>query len=400
MSRGVRRLTIGMAWLAVLLGLVVVIVLADPVGVLFYVSYAGIGGFLAMRRPQLAVGWLLVLEGVGLGLGNVHVQADAATLAAGILTPMQAFTAWADGTAWAISFVAAAGVALVFPDAPLPRPTRRPIAFLLIAGSVVVAMAILFGPLINVTPGAGLDTIDVANPFAMPPFAWLPASIAKPDSLYPILFLGVVGGIVALVGRYRASIGLVRVQFRWLAFAMVVVGITTANWAVVTVYLRVDDHGLGIAAFVLAYVLVPVTIAIAVLRYRLYDIDRVISRTVGWAVATAAVLGVLVVGVLILQTALVGFTQGQTLATAASTLFALVLFQPVRRRVQRVVDRRFDRPRVEAERTVSAHGERLAHETDLPTIEAGVLETVATTLRPASASLWIRRRDRPHAIGS
>ena len=146
--------------------------------------------------------------------------------------------------------------------------------------------------------------------------------------------------------------------------------------------------------------LVPVTIAIAVLRYRLYDIDRVISRTVGWAVATAAVLGVLVVGVLILQTALVGFTQGQTLATAASTLFALVLFQPVRRRVQRVVDRRFDRPRVEAERTVSAHGERLAHETDLPTIEAGVLETVATTLRPASASLWIRRRDRPHAIGS
>ena len=117
MFRGVRRPAIAAAWLAVLAGLAVLLVFADPVGILFYASYAGIGGFLVMRRPHLAVGWLLVLEGVGLGLGTVRVQADPATLVAGTLTPIEAFTAWADGTAWSISFVAAMGVALVFPEA-------------------------------------------------------------------------------------------------------------------------------------------------------------------------------------------------------------------------------------------------------------------------------------------
>jgi len=126
------------------------------------------------------------------------------------------------------------------------------------------------------------------------------------------------------------------------------------------------------------------------LRYRLYDIDRLVSRTLGWGIATATIVAVFVGAVLALQTALSGVTQSGTVAVAASTLLAFALFQPVRRRVQALVDRRFDRPRLEAERILAGHGERLRHETDLETIEVGVLETVSETLRPTSATVWIR----------
>jgi len=128
-----------------------------------------------------------------------------------------------------------------------------------------------------------------------------------------------------------------------------------------------------------------------VLRYRLYDIDRLVSRTLGWGIATATVVAVFVGAVLALQAALSGVTQSGTLAVAGSTLLAFALFQPVRRRVQALVDRRFDRPRLEAERILAGHGERLRHETDLERIEVGVLDTVSETLRPSSATVWIRR---------
>jgi divalent metal cation (Fe/Co/Zn/Cd) transporter len=139
-----------------------------------------------------------------------------------------------------------------------------------------------------------------------------------------------------------------------------------------------------------SYPAIPVAVVIAVLRYRLYEIDRLVSRSLGWALATATIVAVFVGAVLALQAALSGVTQSGTLAVAVSTLLAFALFQPVRRRVQALVDRRFDRPRLEAERILAGHGERLRQETDLERIETGVLDTVSDTLRPTSASVWIR----------
>jgi hypothetical protein len=142
----------------------------------------------------------------------------------------------------------------------------------------------------------------------------------------------------------------------------------------------------------LAMFALPVAIAVAVLRYRLYEIDRIISRTIGWAVVTgvlAAAFAVLVVG---LEALLQGQTQGETLAVAASTLAAFGLFQPVRRRVQRAVDRRFDRARYDAQRTADAFAERLRDEVELDALTAELQQTVDAAIRPSVSGLWLPER--------
>jgi hypothetical protein len=137
--------------------------------------------------------------------------------------------------------------------------------------------------------------------------------------------------------------------------------------------------------------LVPVAVGIAVTRHRLYEIDRLLGRTIGWALVTGllvAAFGTMVVG---LQTLLGDVTQGQTLAVAASTLVAFALFQPVRRRVQSAVDHRFDRSRYDGERTAAAFAECLRDQIDLASLETDICATVATALRPNSTGVWIRR---------
>ncbi len=151
-----------------------------------------------------------------------------------------------------------------------------------------------------------------------------------------------------------------------------------------------DEARLFVIPLVIAYPCVPIAVVIAVLRYRLYEIDRLVSRTLGWGLATTTVLALFVVAVLALQAALSGLIQGQALAVAASTLLAFAVFQPVRARVQAFVDRRFDRPRLEAERSLAAYGERLQHEVDLRTVTRDVEETAVSALRPSTIALWIR----------
>lgn len=130
---------------------------------------------------------------------------------------------------------------------------------------------------------------------------------------------------------------------------------------------------------------------VAILRYRLYEIDRLISRTIGWAIVTGLLVAVFAGAVVGLQALLAGFTQGQTLAVAASTLVAFALFQPVRRQVQRAVDRRFDRARYDAERTAGAFADRLRDETDIETVTADLTATTRAALAPAGLGIWIRR---------
>jgi len=140
--------------------------------------------------------------------------------------------------------------------------------------------------------------------------------------------------------------------------------------------------------------LVPVTIAVAILRYRLYDLDRLISRTVGWGVSKAAVMLLFVVGLAALQTLLAGLTQGATVAVAGSTLAALAAFQPLRRRVQTVVDRRFDRARYDGARTATAFAHRPRGEVELDAVRGGLIATTAGMLRLARTGVWLRARKR------
>ena len=145
---------------------------------------------------------------------------------------------------------------------------------------------------------------------------------------------------------------------------------------------------------VLAGCLVPISIGVAVLRYRLYDIDRIVSRSLSWAIVTGSLLLAFIVLVIGLQSMLQGLTQESTLAVALSTLVTAALFQPVRRRVQRAVDRRFDRAGYDADRTAVAFAQRLRDEVDLDTLATELRATAGQAVRPSSATIWLASEGR------
>ena len=179
-----------------------------------------------------------------------------------------------------------------------------------------------------------------------------------------------------------------RQQLKWPVLAVVLFG---AVYGGSTVYPSLVGDGSILFGVSLAGI--PISVAIAVLRYRLYAIDHIISRTVSWAVITAILVGVFVAGVLGLQAALAGIMQqAPTIAVAASTLAACALFQPIRGRVQRAVDRRFDRARYDSQRTVDAFANRLRSNVDLMSLEASLESTAADAVRPTSAWVWLRSR--------
>jgi hypothetical protein len=202
-----------------------------------------------------------------------------------------------------------------------------------------------------------------------------------------------IGAALALVIRFRAAAGVERQQLRWLtaALAFVVVAVLS-GFIVAQLVPATAQTGLIWLGAIVAFPCVPIAIGIAVLRYRLYEIDRIVSRTISYAVLTALLVGVFAGAILLFQTVLAPLTGNNTLAVAASTLLVAALFQPVRGRVQRVVDRRFNRARYDAERTVAAFSERLRDEVDLRSLRSEVLDVVDRSLQPSLTGIWLGER--------
>ena len=225
------------------------------------------------------------------------------------------------------------------------------------------------------------------NPFAVPALFPLAALL---DTMASLTLIGFVLAVLAVVIRYRRGGEVERHQLKWLIAVALVAAIAfpiaflAPAGAVSQVALWL---GLG-AVFAL-----PMAIAVAILRYRLYDIDRIISRTIAWALISGLLLAGFVALVVGLSTLLERVTQGETLAVAGSTLAAAVLFQPVRSVVQRAVDRRFDRAAYDAQRTADAFAERLRDEVQLDALAAELERTVVIAMRPSSAAIWMPRRD-------
>ncbi len=227
-------------------------------------------------------------------------------------------------------------------------------------------------------------------------FTWLPdttvavlGAIAGLGSL--AILLALVLGIAAIATRFRRATGVERAQLKWL--------LATAIPAAVLVPLSLSDVGSSLPFIDLISVvtlpLMALAIALAILRYRLYDIDRIVSRTVSWTLVTGLLVAVFAGGVLALQTLLTDVTQGETLAVAASTLVAFALFQPVRRRVQRAVDRRFDRARYDGQMTVDAFAREIRDEVDLPRLREALAPrpTTPSARRRPPCGCATRRRD-------
>ena len=272
------------------------------------------------------------------------------------------------------------GIPLTFPDGHLLSPRWRWIVALVI----VVNIGQAFGGFVR---GEPLGPAQAINPYRVPALEPVAAALDAFASWTSFIAFGAAA--LAVVLRYRRGNEIERQQVKWLIAVSAVVAIAFPI-ALVLPPSSYSDFFLLVG--LLALLALPVAIGVAILRYRLYDIDRIISRTIGWTLVSGLFVTAFAIVVVGLQATLAGVTQGDTLAVAASTLVAFALFQPVRRTVQRTVDRRFDRARYDAQRTADAFAERLRTEVDLDVLAAELERTVAGTVRPTAASLWLPGR--------
>ncbi len=361
---------------------------------ILFVAYGGAGAYLVVRRPANSIGWLLLVVATGLALGSVRVTAGLADLQSGHLDALGAASAWAYNWGWSLVMGGLVGIALVYPGGRLPSGRWRWVGRAALAAVVILAVLMAVGPTLSVLPAGSVDEVAVPNPLGIDPTGSVTAWIPPADVLYPMMSDVALVALISMFARFRRSTGLERLQYRWLVAAVVVVALGTATWVIATQVMGMATQGGAQLIVLLTYPSIPIAISVAVLRYRLYEIDRVVSRTISYALVTGVLAVVFAVAVIALQTLLAGVTQGETLAVAASTLGAFALFQPLRRRVQSGVDRRFDRARHDHGLTAAAFAERLRAEVDLPTVTADLDATVRRVMAPTGVNLWLRQSDR------
>jgi hypothetical protein len=395
------------AWLALLtsgltLGLLVAAVLLPartPGGLtllLPQVLWAGasgvVGAVVAARRPRLPIGWLLVGIGLLMALGVAAGQyAVVAVLDAPGSLPFGSAAAWLSAWPFAAGFLLLPFLFLLFPTGRLPGPRWRPLAW---AGAVVYA-ANVFGVAFQPGPINPEELGPLENPLAIPALGGpgdLPARI-----VIPLMLLVVLASVASLLVRLRRSAGAERQQLKWFAYAAGLFGLATFVNVVASQF-GADQAGLFVTT--LPVVALPAAIGVAVLRHNLFDIDRVINRTLVFALLSALLGGLYLAVVFLLGRLLVPVTGDAALAVAGSTLAVAALFQPARRRIQAVVDRRFNRRRYDAARTVEGFAARLRDHVDLDALHGELLGVVDATVQPTSASLWLRPSQQPRHTGT
>ena len=380
------------ALVALTLAVVLWLVWPDVMRATWVAAYGLAGGYLIVRRPRNSIGWLLALIAVSFtGLTDV-TAAQVAAMQRGDAGALEAFRIWVGAMSGAWAFLAYALLGLVFPSGSLPSGRwRRPLAVLVSVAVLVTALTMVY-PSISVTIARGTATMMVPNPYAILPDLALWSMIPDADLAFlPVLVLLVVSvGSVAI--RARRSTGIVRLQMRWLAASLACLLVAVAVGAALIALLGPDVGDIAWLPASAAFLTIPAAILVAVQRHRLLDLDRVVSRTIGWALASGVLAAIFLGAVAALQGLLIGVTQGETLAVAASTLITLASFQPVRRRLQRAVDQRFDRATYDRERLLATVGGQLRDEVDLSTIQAHVLESASQAVRPASSAIWLRPR--------
>lgn len=327
--------------------------------------FSAIGALLISRVPTNRIGVLFLAAAT---LQVVSVVSGSYADAGRIQTPAWPGTEMARLIGDVLFFypmiIVLVGVPLIFPDGHLPSPRFRIIA--------AIAILDLAAWTLNDTVGAGLDTFVLVA---------------------TVVAFG--GGIAAVGVRFRRGDAVQRQQVKWFmadaALAAILIPVAFSMPDPETAAIP----GLSVAvwlAAVLAMAALPIAIGIAVLRYRLYEIDRIVSRTIGYGVVTGVLVVTFAAAVITFETVLAGLTDtgGETLAVAASTLVVFALFQPLRKRVQRTVDRRFDRSRYDGERTSAAFSERLRSEVDLTTVTADLDATVRRVMAPTAMGVWLR----------
>jgi hypothetical protein len=354
-------------------------------------GFAVVGLVLAVRRPDHAIGWLFV----GMGL-VAAVQAFAFGYAArGFVTapaslPAASWMAWLAAWTWTLNLPALALLLLLFPDGRVPSPRWRVVPWLLgvaVAGVTVWTM-LQPGPI-------DLGVVTIANPAGLAALddpAIRALGNAPGILVFLTLFIGSVACALAPFVRRRQAAPIERQQLKWLAFVAGSSGLAGAiGFLMAGLASSIVGGLLLVVALAGIAVGIPVAVGLAILRYRLYDIDRVINRTLVYGLLTA-VLGLGYAGVVLVLGQGFGGVGGNppSWGVAGATLAAAALFQPLRRRIQQAVDRRFNRRRYNTARTIQAFSTRLRDQIDLDTLSAELLAVVDQTMEPTRVSLWLR----------
>jgi hypothetical protein len=338
-------------------------------------AFLTVGAFLGGRRPGNAVGWLLL----GWGVVMAFSAFTGAYVERGLVRdpgslPGPGWAAWAEGVVWHPAFGLLAFLLLLFPHGRLPSPRWRPFARFTAAVYLTLSLSAALAP----------GAVELYYPEATPPVRLPVAGLA--DTVFGVLLPGqlllLAIALVSVVLRLRRARGEERQQVKWFVYTVVTVIVLFIAGIVV----------LGAGYLFPLFGLVPVSVAVAVFKYRLYEIDRLINRTLVYGLLSALLVGVYAALVFLLGRLLDPATGDSALAVAASTLAVATLFQPARRRVQAVVDRRFNRGRYDATRTIQAFSGRLRDHVELDTLTVELLAVVDQTVQPTRASLWLRPR--------
>jgi hypothetical protein len=340
------------------------------IGIVTAVGMAVLGALIASRRPANPIGWLMVASSVFLGVFSFTQQ--YAPLAAREGLPGLGLTSWLaswtnlPGIAITITFVF-----LLFPDGRLPSPRWRPVAWVMAVATVVPTVALAA----RAWPLRGPDLVALSFDH--------PALGAAFDVGFPVVLALSVVALAAVVVRFRRSRGVERQQIKWFAYGAMI-GIPLGLPAEVPFWgpiLELAQPPLMFGG-----------LALGIFRYRLYDIDRLLNRTLVYGLLTASLAAGYAAGVLVLGR-LVSGGRGDSLVVAATTLAVAAAFQPLRRGIQRAVDRRFNRRAYDAARTIDAFAARLRQQVDPDALRAELLTVVDHTVQPVQVSLWLRPRD-------
>src|SRR5215216_3640868 len=367
-----------------------------------FLVFALVGALIASRHPENPVGWLCLADGFLWMSTNLLDYYSVYGMAKPGSLPFALGAAAINNWLWVPSVgLLATYVFLLFPNGRLPSRRWRPLAWL--SGVVIVSVSVG----VMLSPGSLDMPRGISNPFGLEGAPWV-TTVAH--LILPLLPLCMLASALSLVLRYRRSKGDERQQIKWIAFAASLVALVYLI-AMVASFVHPSEawttvgsvwwlNLLTIAAL-LSFVTIPLAVGFAVLKYRLYDIDLIINRTLVYGILTAMLVVLYFGGIVVLQMLFVILSgKRSNLAVLASTLLIAALFNPLRRRIQDLVDRRFYRSKYDARRTLEAFSARLREETDLDSLNAELIMVVRKTILPERVSLWLRpdtiaQRERP-----
>jgi hypothetical protein len=349
-------------------------------------AFSTVGALVASYRPENAIGWLFlsgafvwIVGELTLEYGVYALITDPGALPAGVWAAW--FGAWARGIGW---FFLVSFLLLLFPTGRLPSPRWRPVLWGTAGCVVLFTLASWLSPETN-----DLRLTSVRNPFGLESEI-LGLLYELFNFTFPLLILA---SGAAVIVRFRRSRGDERQQLKWFAYAVGIMIVVFVIWFSLALTGLVPPSSL---MYELPLIGLPVATGIAILKYRLYDIDVIVNRTLVYGSLTLVLALMYFCGIVILQRLFVALTgQQSTLAIVASTLLIAALFTPLRRRIQSFIDRRFYRRKYDARKTLEGFSAQLRNETDLNALSDDLVGVVRETMQPAHVSLWLRPESAP-----